>query len=168
MLAGQGLGSDEIQEFRQLIEIEKIRRKRHLYAHLFDSLQLERWVELFAEDAVGDWGSLGTWVGRAALYNAVRESTVGRAPYYAMHMTTNMWIELTGPTTAMSCCYLHDFNNDLSLRINPLKLLGVYEDDWQKIAGDWKIKRQRFQLLWPERSRDEEFPRPMQPGGRQC
>lgn len=165
MSADRSFTLEELGELRDLIEIEKIRKKKQLFSHLLDSLQLERWAELFADDAVAEWGPLGDWVGRAGIYNRVKGSTADRIPYYSMHMTTNVWIELTGPTTAKSCSYLHDVNNDLSPRINPIKMLGVYEELWEKIAGDWQIKHQRFQHLWPERGPDEAFPRLMRPPG---
>jgi hypothetical protein len=152
MMHKESLTAEEVTELRRLMDIEQIRRKKHLLSHLLDNLQLERWAELYAEDAVAQWGQLGEWVGRERIYNGVKSSVANRTPYYAMHLTTNMAIELTGPVTATSCSYLVDFNNDLNPRINPIKLLGVHEESWEKVSGDWQIKRQRFQILWPERS----------------
>lgn len=160
----QALTTEEIAQLRHGLEIEKIRKKKVLYSHLLDSLRIDEWIELFAEDAVSDWGAFGKASGRAAIRADLEAQYAGRSePYYGMHMTTNLWVELTGPATAVSRAYLHDINNDLDPRINPLRLLGVYEEEWEKIDGDWKIKRQFVQFLWPQRTAGPGFPHPVTP-----
>src|SRR5579863_3103266 len=153
--------AEEIVELRKLLDIEKIRKAKLLYSHLMDGRDYDGLAQLYAEDAVGEWGPFGTWHGRAAIHERMLTEYSGGLPYDGLHFTTNMWVELTGPTTAISRCYLHDVLNEPNPRTNPVIYFAIYDEDWEKIAGEWKIKRSRIQFLWPERLPYEGFPRPM-------
>jgi hypothetical protein len=153
MSADLNLTPQEVTEFRRMLEIEKIRRRKHLYAHLVDTHQIEAWSKIFAEDCVVQWGDYGVMRGRAAViekHKGMRSEP--RPPYLSMHMSTNLWVELTGPATAQSRAYLHDCVCDLNPRINPLRFLGAYEEDWVKVDGEWLIQRQNLHFFWPERT----------------
>jgi hypothetical protein len=72
-----------------------------------------------------------------------------------------LWIELTGPDSAMSRTYLHDVLFESHPRIDPVFMFGVYEEDYVRVAGAWQIARFRVQFLWPWRNVSDEFPRKM-------
>lgn len=152
----------ELGELRRLLEIERIRKRQQLYSHLLDGLRLEEWAELFAEDAIADWGPFGSCRGRAEIVARSRPILAGRRPYQSLHMTTNLWIELTGPASASSRANLMDVANDSALA-NPVKFFGVYEFDWIRIGGEWKISCQRNRFLWPERTAGADFPLALTP-----
>ena len=59
-MAEDAFTAEEIKELRSLLEIEKIRKVKNLYSHLMDSRELEAMVELYTEDAIGEWGPSGT------------------------------------------------------------------------------------------------------------
>jgi hypothetical protein len=164
-MAGEDIfTADEVKELRRLLEIEKIRKVKNLYSHLMDSRDLEGMAQIYAEDAVGEWGrDYGTWHGRQAIYEQLVKNYQGRKPYDGLHFTTNMWIELTGPTTAISRTYLHDVLTEANPRVNPVIFFAVYDEDFEKISGEWKIKRSRIQFLWPEWLAYDDFPRQMVP-----
>ena len=151
--------AEEGRELRRLLEIEKIRKKKLLYAHLLDSVYPEAFVELYAEDATGDWGPFGTWSGREELIERIRAQFGDKPPYNYLHMTSNLWVELTGPTTATSRGYLHDVCTEPLPNVSPTAWFGLYEEDWVKIDGEWKIKHTRVNFLWPDRQPCEGFPR---------
>jgi hypothetical protein len=158
------LSIDEIRELRKLLELEKIRKKRLLFSQLMDSGDLDGLVALYAEDATGDWAHAGTWSGRDAILGKIAV-LAGKPTYNWLHMTTNLWIELTTSTVALSRCYFHNLSTEFNPRMSPTVWLGIYEEDWVKIDGDWKIKHQRIHYLWPKREVSEDFPRKMQTSG---
>jgi hypothetical protein len=154
--------AEEIKELRSLLEIEKIRKVKNLYSHLMDSRQLEAMMELYTEDAVGEWGPAGTCHGRAEILASLKKSYEGRPPYAGLHITTNMWVELTGPTTAIARTYLHDVITGVhDPRTTPVIWFAIYDEDFKKVGKDWQISRSRIQFLWPSWHAYEDFPRPM-------
>ena len=50
------LSSSEIEELRELLEKEKIRKLKQLYSHLMDSNQIDALADLFTEDAICEFG----------------------------------------------------------------------------------------------------------------
>ena len=156
------LTSDEIAQLRRFFEIEKIRKKKMLYSQLMDARNSEGFANLYAEDAVAEWGPWGTWHGRDQILEHIRY-TEDKPQFNWIHMTTNLWIELTGPNTATSRCYLHDVLTEPHPNINPSIQFGIYEEDWVKVGGDWKIKHHRIFFLWPKREAADAFASQMVP-----
>ena len=78
--------------------------------------------------------------------------------YPFMHAIVNHWIKLTGPDTAEGRCYLIDFETASKPDPNPLLLLGLYADQYQRIDGQWRITRTRLEVVWPERNGTSERP----------
>ena len=172
MMTDAPFTTDEIRELRKLLEVEKIRKVKNLYSQLMDARDWDALEMIYAEDVVADLGPYGSLQGRKTVTDAVAgrapdsEDALpslmrGRAPYDGLHNTTNMWIELTGPSTAISRTYLHDVLFEDHPRINPVFMFGVYEEDYAKIEGEWKITRFCVQFLWPQRIVSADFPRPM-------
>jgi hypothetical protein len=153
--------AEEISELRKLLDVAKIKKVKDLYSQLMDGRDFDRLANIYAEDAVGEWGAFGTWHGRKEIHAAMVSSYEGQIPYDGLHCTTNMWVELTGETTAISRTYLHDVLNEANPRTNPVIWFAIYDEDWEKIAGEWKIKRSQIHFLWPERHVHEGFPRLM-------
>jgi len=40
---------------------------------------------------------------------------------------------------------------------NPLYWLGVYEEEYRRTEGDWKILRQSLNFIWPQRMLNDGF-----------
>ena len=158
-----GLTAEELAAVRTLLEIEKIRRKKLLYSHLMDSNRHEEFAELYTEDAIGEWGPFGTWHGRDKILERIKFQFEGKQPFNWLHMTTNLGIELTGPDTAVSRCYLQDVITEADKRTSPTAWFAIYEEDWLKVDGDWKIKHHRIHFLWPSRELSSGFPRLITP-----
>jgi len=159
-VSDNALTPDQIDEVQKLLEIEKIRKKKNLYSQLMDSHNFEGFADLYTEDAVGDWGKFGTWHGRDKILERIKYEYTGREPYDSLHYTTNLWIEMTGPDSASSRCYLFDVDNRPKPRLNPIAEFALYEEDWVRIDVDWKINRHRIFFLWPDRAVPEGFPSP--------
>jgi ketosteroid isomerase-like protein len=154
---------EEIAELRLLLDIEKIKKVKMMYSHLMDSGDMEGLAQIVAEDAVCEFGPYGTWCGRDEIYAGWCAVFKDAIPYGGFHATTNMWVEMTGETTAISRTYLHDISNKPDPRADPIVWYGVYDEDYTKIGGAWKIQRCELQFLWPQRLVSAEFPRKMTP-----
>lgn len=132
---------------QQLSDIEAIRRAKAMYSWNYDSLDLEGLLSLFTKDAVCDFGPYGTWVGIDAIrdgykVNLAREGT----PFSTIHAMANQVIELQGDT-AHSRCFLLDIVMGAGNE-NPLRLLGIYDEDFRRVDGRWLISRSRIDFLW--------------------
>lgn len=147
------LTPEEIGQLRRFFEVEKIKKKKMLYSQLMDGRDPEGFVNLYAEDCYCDWGPWGIHHGRDSI-RAVSQYTVDKPQFNWMHMTSNLWVELTGDDTATSRCYLHDICTEPVPNVSPTWRYGVYEEDWVKIDGDWKIKNHRIFFLWPVREKE--------------
>ena len=141
----------EIEEF---VEIEKIKKVRVLYSHYFDSNELDKLANLFTEDAICEFKMHGTWVGRSQIranyqdvHTQLDKLKNGSYPY--LHAITNQWVELTGENSAEGRCYLIDMVT--VAEHTPLLLIGIYDDEYKKLEGAWKIHRTRIDFLWPDR-----------------
>ena len=164
-----GFTPEEIAELRKLLDIERIRKVANLYSHYQDGRDFDGLASLYAEDAVCDWGPDGTWVGRAKIAAALRGSYVGRQPYDGLHVTTNHWIELTGPDSARSRSYLTDAvlidksgpMNHPGFPANPILLYALYENEYRRVDAEWQISRSVIHFLWSKRVTQEGFPDPM-------
>ena len=72
---------DEIEELRTLLEVEKIKKTKLLYSQLMDSRDIDGLAEIFADDAVCEFGpEYGVWKGKEEIrtnykgvFNAERE-----------------------------------------------------------------------------------------------
>ena len=161
------LTSEEVAALRRLLETEKIRKLAQLYSHYMDGRDFAAMAGLYTEDALCEWGPYGTWRGREAIRRALVDGHPGRIPYDGLHVTTNLWVELTGQDTAVSRNYLTDVWPDgeegpishAGYPANPVILYAIYDNDYRKAGGEWKIARSAIQFVWPRRLTSEGFPR---------
>ncbi len=162
-MADTSLSAEEIRELRALLDVEKIRKVKLLYSQLMDSRDIDALAEIFTEDAVCEFGPYGTWHGREEIRRNYHEVFKEGVPYGGMHVTTNQWVELTGPTTAVSRTYLIDVVHEPDPRTNPVIWYGLYDERYEKQGSDWRIKHCSLQFLWPKRLVSEGWPGPFPP-----
>lgn len=153
-----GITAAELTELRKLLEIEKIRKVRLLYSQLMDSRDIDALADLFATDAVCEFGPYGTWHGREQIRTKYAEVFQDNQPYDGLHATTNQWVELTGPDSAVSRAYLIDVVHEPDPRTNPVIWYGLYDEDYTRHQGQWLIQRCSLQFLWPQRLLSGGFP----------
>lgn len=165
------LTGEEIKEFRKYLEIEKIKKTKLLYSQLMDSRDIDGLAQIFAEDALCEFGPYGTWNGRKEIHENYKQvfqpggDFDGAEPYGGFHSTTNQWVELTSPTTAVSRIYLHDIVHEPDPRTNPVIWYGIYDEDYIKVGDEWQIKRCTLQYLWPKRIITGDWPGAFPPKG---
>jgi ketosteroid isomerase-like protein len=136
-----------------LLNIQQIKELRIKYSTYFDQKELDNLMGLFTPDAVCEFGPEygGNWEGSATIRNNFQPYLEdGEEPWKTMHVITNHLIEFTGPDTAKGRCYLLDLNIKQDNK-EPLYLIGVYDDLYQKIDGQWLIHKTRIDFLWPQR-----------------
>ena len=136
------------------LEIEAIKQLRVLYSQLFDSHRTDEMAMLFTEDAVCEFSDdlpYGDWVGRDEIRRQYKE-VAGHSPkpFSFMHATTNGWVQLTGPDSATGSWFLLDLG--MGDNPNPVGLLGVYNDVYKKVDGEWFIHRTRIDHIWTQGS----------------
>jgi hypothetical protein len=136
-----------------LLDREEIRNLRTIYAHHLDSNNIAALDQVFSADAVVE-----VTVGKMEGIDAIRVGLNDafklydrdhRGSYPFMHAITNHWVKLTGPDTALGRCYLIDFETASKPDPNPLLLLGLYADEYQRIDGEWRITHTRLEVVWP-------------------
>lgn len=161
--------ADEVQRLRELLEIDAIKKTKLLYSQFMDSRDVDALAEIFAEDAVCNFGPYGTWTSRKEIHEGYKAvfSPGGAGgsvePYGGFHVTTNQWVELTSPTTAVSRTYLIDTVHEPDPRTNPIIWLGLYDEEYKKVDGVWQIKLCTLQYLWPQRIITGDWPGPFPP-----
>lgn len=142
----------EMQELRELMDKEKIRKLKQQYSHLMDSGQVEALANIFTEDAVCEFGpEYGNWEGRETIranYHGVFDAM---AHFGVMHHITNHYIDITGADSATGRSYLIDVATTVEASEQPIVWFGVYDEIYQKLNGQWLIKKCSLQFLWPQR-----------------
>lgn len=146
-------------KLKALLDREEIRALRTLYAHHLDSNNIAGLDQVFSADAVvqvtvGNMHGIDAIrAGLADAFTLFDRDKQGSYPF--MHAIVNHWIQLTGPDTAQGRCYLIDFETASKPDPNPLLLLGLYADQYQRIDGEWRITHTRLEVVWPERNARE-------------
>ncbi|MFN0095443.1 MAG: nuclear transport factor 2 family protein [Dehalococcoidia bacterium] len=138
---------------QELLEIHQITQLRIKYSHYFDAKEVDKLGELFAEDAVCEFGEAygGDWVGREQIKAGYARYAVNpEVPFTFMHASTNPLITLVDDTTAKGRWYLLDLTTAVDAP-NPLMLLGIYDDLYKKTGGQWYISRTRIDFVYPRR-----------------
>jgi hypothetical protein len=148
----------EIEILRNMIEIDAIKRTRLLYSHLMDTNRIDDLANIFTEDAVCEFGPYGSWKSRETILKNYHDVEDGLSPFFAMHGTCDLLVELTGPDTATGRSYLFEPMTEKTADENPFIYLGVYDDEYRKVDGKWLIASCTLQFLWPERHTSEDFP----------
>jgi hypothetical protein len=138
------LTEQEVAELRKPLEVERIRKVMQLYSHYFDGRDWDGFVSLYTEDDICEWGPHGSWAGHDQIRRAVIEGPAGRVPYDGLHTTTNFWVELTGADSALSRSYLTSIAETAAEK--PAVLYAMYENEYKKVDGDWKISSRRSNL----------------------
>ncbi|WP_353231269.1 nuclear transport factor 2 family protein [Pseudomonas helleri] len=146
-------------KLKALLDREEIRALRTLYAHHLDSNNIAALDQVFSADAVVQV-TVGNMHGIDAIRTGLAEAFTlfdrdKQGSYPFMHAIVNHWIQLTGPDTAQGRCYLIDFETASKPDPNPLLLLGLYADQYQRIDGEWRITHTRLEVVWPERNTRE-------------
>ena len=150
---GKELDSSEVARLRELLEVEAIKELRLSYNFLMDLRDLDQLINVFTDDALCEYGPYGSWTGKEEILSNYRSVFTEdlEAPFSSFHPNANHRVQLLSETQAEGQVYLMDFVTHVSAQENPLLWLGLYDEEYQKIKGEWKIARTSLQFFWPER-----------------
>jgi hypothetical protein len=155
-----GLTTEELRRVRELLEVEAIKKLMVMFTQTMDANQLDAMIGFFADGARCEFGHYGVWEGKQAIYDGFRARAEGNGwmPMKVIRANTNHWVELTGPDTAMGRRYLLNGASFKAADEAPINYLGLYDEDYRKIGGDWKIQRSSLYFFWPTREVKDGFP----------
>jgi len=161
----ENLTSSEIKALRELLDIERIKELRLSYSYLMDARDLDNLMNVFADGAVCGYGPYGDWVGKDVIYNNYKETFKDTldTPFVSMHVNTNHLVKITGPDKAKGRVYLLDGitknmdGSDIEDGKSNFLWLALYDEEYVKINGVWKIKKMNLEFFWPERHISEGF-----------
>jgi hypothetical protein len=140
-------------ELLRLLNTESIRNLKLRYAHLMDKLDIDALAELFTDDAVCDFGPYGKWTGKEVIRQNYHEAMaqVVSKPFGSLHHICNHWVEMRDETSAVGRCYLIDIVTERAADENPVLWYAMYDEEYRRVDGVWKISFSCIQFLWPER-----------------
>ena len=128
-----------------------------------DTGRIDELGALFTEDAVCQFGTFGTWEGRETIrenFAQVDRDLHHGVPFHAVHSNSDHWIDFTGPDTAIGRGYLIDMVTEKAPDEIPIVVIGVYDEEYRKVEGAWKIARCTLQFLWPDKQVSSNFEEP--------
>jgi hypothetical protein len=133
---------------KKLLEIEEIKKLHARYTFWVDERRWDEVVDLFAEDAIGEWafgkaGSRGKHVGRKEIARFFKELVPKEASMFR-HMVIQPVIEIDGER-ARAEWYMFGFGTyNLPEGATPAWMHGKYENELVKREGKWKFKHLKF------------------------
>lgn len=131
----------------QIIAHHDIARLITEFARAMDERDWARIAEIFAPDAVANYGE-GPLAGSAAIIASIRRYLDICGP--TQHLLGNLIVDIDGDS-AKSRCYVSDMHIGLGERAHlTFATLGDYHDQWRKINGQWhmveRIKHNRAHI----------------------
>ena len=152
--------NEELGRLRRLIDEDDIRKLGSMFYQYLDHGYDARLAELFTEDVVCEFGPYGVWEGLETVmenFYGVREQ-LGGTPPVTLHAGGHHWIAFQDRDHATGRRQLLDFMVDKKPDENPLLWLALYDEEYRRVDGNWKIARTSVQFLWPERHVTDGFP----------
>lgn len=113
----------------------------HEYARLVDLNRTAEQAMTFTEDGVADYYGADV-VGRDAIA-ALLEPAVNRW-IASTHTISNIQIDVRGPDTATSRCYVHAWHRVDESGAGDFEVRGQYHDEWRRTDEGWRIARRTF------------------------
>jgi hypothetical protein len=127
---------------QEVIDREAIRTLPVRYCHCVWQKDVDGWVSLFSEDGAisATDSSLPRAEGRDALRKMISSGLDTSKPRPFIH---NHVVELLGPDRAKGTCYV-----EVRLLRDGKKhhMAGWYDDEYVKVAGEWKFKSRRINI----------------------
>jgi len=131
-----------------LLDLEEIKQLRHSFSWYLETSQPDALADLFTTDGVIEVGPWGRMVGQDKIRKGYGRAYAGAPQFGALHAVTNPRIVIDGDT-AHGTWYLLDCamrDRDTA----PLQIMGIYDEDYRRVDGDWKMARMDLKFLWSE------------------
>lgn len=133
-------------DIQTVLDKEEIKELRYSFAWNLETSKPDDLADLFTVDGIIDVGPWGKMVGQDAIRRGYGKAYSGQPEFTAMHAVTNPRIFVDGDE-ATGTWYLLD----CSLRepkVNPITIIGIYNEKYRRVDGKWKISYLNLQFLW--------------------
>ena len=128
-----------------LEDIEAIRVLKAQYAYFTDLREKEKFGNLFADDAVMDFGAWGIHEGRDACVRFVFEDILGTYSFM-MHMNHNPIIKVDGDQATGEWYFevpvTHEAEN------KALTITGKYDEKYVRVGNEWKFQEVKGTVIY--------------------
>ena len=129
-----------------LLDLEEIRQLRYSFAWYLETAKSDDLADLFTKDGVVEVGPWGRMIGQDAIRSGYGRAYKSGEQFTAMHAVTNPRIRIEGDkatgTWYLLDCVLRESNE------NPLKVIGIYDEDYRREPEGWRIARLTLKFLW--------------------
>jgi len=136
----EDLAAAEEREISRLEDIEAIRRLKYKYFCTLDHKQWDKMSECFTEDATTSYYDERYQPQDVEEIMDFLSHSLGRPTVFGVHHGHHPEIEIISETTARGTWFLYNYMIDTRSQLS-LLLAAVYEDEYVKVDGQWKIKR---------------------------
>lgn len=135
-----------LERIQRLEDIEAIRRLKARYFNACDAKDVEAIRGCFIDGPMLiDYGVVGTFADREGLIEVFIDK--GCHPHVVdLHHGQNAEIDITGPDTARATWGLYFYQVDTQTR-TLTQLGGVYDDEYRRVDGSWKMSRTVFRVI---------------------
>jgi len=141
---------EELEKRVEVLEdIEAIKRLKFRYARVCDSrfdpdFTTDRFVELFAEDAVWDAGeAFGRYQGKEEIGKLIEG--IGDVMTFGVHYFALPYIEVEGNR---ACAQWYTLSMQTKKDGQDVVLSGVEHDKYEKVNGQWLISEMKFEQFF--------------------
>jgi hypothetical protein len=136
------------ERIQRLEDIEAIKRLKYQYcAYCDDNYNPDGIASLHAEDAVFDGGEvLGKIEGREALRAFFCE--VPKVWRFAAHQVMNPIVDVQGNKATGVWKLFQPCNVATKKGIQPLWVAAIYNDEYEKVGGQWRFKHVAVNILF--------------------
>jgi len=133
-------------DLQTLLDIEEIKQLRYSFAWCLETAKPDELADLFTKDGVIDVGPWGRMDGQDAIRRGYGRAYRHGNQFDALHAVTNPRIFVKGETAHgtwyLLDCSLREANDP------PLKLVGLYDEDYLRVDDRWRISRLTLKFLW--------------------
>jgi SnoaL-like domain len=105
-------------------------------------------ADLFTNDGILDLGPFGRYTGRAQLLNAF-ETILPAGTAWSTHYIVSPIINVSGSTATGDWYFLIQMVPKSPAHAPVVAVYGSYQDTYEKVGGDWKIKQTLTSYAFP-------------------
>lgn len=128
---------------RVLEDIEAIKKMKARYSYFADAFNWEAFVDLFTDNGVVDFGSLGSYEGKVELLNFFKTSM----PFnYFTHMFHNPIIEVKGEKATGE--WYFEVPATHAGKNRAVWIVGKFEEKYVKVGVEWKINNCKAKIYF--------------------
>jgi ketosteroid isomerase-like protein len=135
-------------DLQELLDRESIKQLRYSFAWFLETSRPDDLADLFTEDGVVEVGPWGRMDGQDAIRRGYGRAYRHGEQFAAVHAVTNPRIFIDGDT-ATGTWYLLDCTLN-EANVAPLQIVGLYDEDYRKVNGEWRIARLTLKYLWSD------------------